>query len=188
MRHLLDMARRGKELANLANLEVAWAMLRASIALRGCEVGPRVRVYGPIRVDNLGRISVGGRCYFARGGVPTELICHRGGQIVIGDCVGLNYGVSLDCKRGIRIGARSMLGSFVRVADHARDRVGAVTIGEDVWIAHGAIIEPGVEIGDGAVVSAGSVVTTSIPPRTMAIGNPARAIPLDLSRTRHAVS
>lgn len=188
MRDLLGLVRRGKELATLTNLEVALAMLRAPVALKGCELGPRVRVHGRLRVVNTGRISVGGRCYFAGGGVPTELICHPDGQIVIGDSVGLNYGVSLDCKRSIRIGARSMLASFVRVADHARDRVGEVTIGEDVWIAHGAIIEPGVEIGDGAVVSAGSVVTTNIPPRTMAIGNPARAIPLHLSRTHHAVS
>jgi maltose O-acetyltransferase len=54
-------------------------------------------------------------------------------------------------------------------------------LGDDVWVAHGALIEPGVTIGDGAVVSAGAVVTSDVPPRTLAIGNPARVMPLSLA-------
>ena len=47
-------------------------------------------------------------------------------------------------------------------------------IGTDVWIGGGAIILPGVTIGDGAVVGAGSVVTRSIGPGVTVTGNPAR--------------
>ena len=47
-------------------------------------------------------------------------------------------------------------------------------IGNDVWIGDGAIILPGVEIGNGAVIGAGSVVTKNIPPFGIAVGNPAK--------------
>jgi maltose O-acetyltransferase len=50
------------------------------------------------------------------------------------------------------------------------------TIGDDVWIGGGAIVCPGVEIGSGSTIGAGSVVTRSIPARVFAAGNPCRVI------------
>ena len=47
-------------------------------------------------------------------------------------------------------------------------------IGCDVWIGGGAIILPGVTVGDGAVIGAGSVVTRDVEPGQTVIGNPAR--------------
>ena len=52
----------------------------------------------------------------------------------------------------------------------------AVNIGNLVWIGAGAIILPGVTIGDGAMVAAGSVVTKDVPARMVVAGNPARVI------------
>jgi phosphonate metabolism protein (transferase hexapeptide repeat family) len=52
----------------------------------------------------------------------------------------------------------------------------AVTIGNDVWIGHGAIVLPGVTIGDGAVVAAGAVVTRPVEPYTIVTGMPARPL------------
>lgn len=49
---------------------------------------------------------------------------------------------------------------------------GCIEIGKDVWIGEDAIILPGVKIGDGAVIGAGSVVSKDIPPYTIAAGNP----------------
>lgn len=50
-------------------------------------------------------------------------------------------------------------------------------IGNDVWIGYGTIILPGVrEIGDGAVIGAGSVVSKNIPPYTIAVGHPIRIV------------
>lgn len=51
-----------------------------------------------------------------------------------------------------------------------------VTIGNDVWIGGGAIILPGVEIGDRCVVAAGAVVTKNVPADSLVGGNPARII------------
>jgi phosphonate metabolism protein (transferase hexapeptide repeat family) len=51
-----------------------------------------------------------------------------------------------------------------------------VTIGHDVWIGHGAIVLAGRNIGTGAVVAGGAVVTKDVPDYTIVAGNPARII------------
>ena len=51
-----------------------------------------------------------------------------------------------------------------------------VIIEDNVWIAARSIILPGVEIGKGSVIGAGSVVTRSIPPFSVVVGNPAKLI------------
>jgi acetyltransferase-like isoleucine patch superfamily enzyme len=56
------------------------------------------------------------------------------------------------------------------------DRGGDVIIGNRVWIAYRAIILPGITIGDGAVVGAGTVVTKNVEPYAIVAGNPARKI------------
>jgi acetyltransferase-like isoleucine patch superfamily enzyme len=66
------------------------------------------------------------------------------------------------------------------------DKGGPVKIGDHVWIGYRAIILPGIEIGEGAVVGAGAVVTKDVPPFTIVAGNPALKIgdrPRDLDYT-----
>ena len=53
---------------------------------------------------------------------------------------------------------------------------GDTVVGNDVWIGQHVTILPGVHIGDGAIVGAGSVVAGDIPPYTVAVGNPCRVI------------
>lgn len=55
-------------------------------------------------------------------------------------------------------------------------RKGDTIIGNDVWIGSEALIMPGIEIGDGAVIAAKSVVTKNVPPYTIVGGNPAKII------------
>lgn len=57
-----------------------------------------------------------------------------------------------------------------------------VTIGNDVWIGHAAIIMPGVTIGDGAIVGSAAVVTKHVPPYTIVGGVPAKPIRERFSR------
>jgi phosphonate metabolism protein (transferase hexapeptide repeat family) len=59
-----------------------------------------------------------------------------------------------------------------------RRRRKRVTIGNDVWIGHGAVILPGVAIGNGAVVGANAVVTRDVPAFAVVAGVPARIIRL----------
>lgn len=51
-----------------------------------------------------------------------------------------------------------------------------IIIEDDVWIGANSVITSGVHIGRGAVIGAGSVVTKSIPPYTIAAGTPAKVI------------
>lgn len=55
-------------------------------------------------------------------------------------------------------------------------KIQSVKIGHDVWIGHGSVILPGVEIGNGAIVGAMSVVTEDVHPYSIVSGNPARII------------
>lgn len=78
--------------------------------------------------------------------------------------------------------------SFIGRNDHSFDTPGEtiwhgkhnfpepVTVGSDVWIGHGAIILSGVNIGDGSIIGAGSVVKGDVPPLTIVAGNPAEVI------------
>jgi phosphonate metabolism protein (transferase hexapeptide repeat family) len=51
-----------------------------------------------------------------------------------------------------------------------------VTIGNDVWIGHGAVVMPGVTVGDGAVIGANAVVTRDVGPYEVVAGSPARRL------------
>ncbi len=114
--------------------------------------------------------------------------CDYGRNIRLGAGVFLNFGcVILDVVEVI-IGERTQIGPGVQIlaADHPRDPAGRasglefgrpVRIGRNVWIGAGAIILPGVTIGDDALIGAGSVVTRDVPPGATAYGNPARIRP-----------
>ena len=68
------------------------------------------------------------------------------------------------------------------------EAVKPVTISDNVWIGQRAIICPGVTVGEGAVVSAGSVVMTDVPPYMIVAGSPARRISYaDLSKAPSAM-
>lgn len=53
---------------------------------------------------------------------------------------------------------------------------GDTVVGHDVWIGTGAVIMPGVTIGDGAIIGAFSVVARDVPAYGVAVGNPARTV------------
>jgi maltose O-acetyltransferase len=170
--------RRGKPIGHLVMRAVD--VTRAKWSLRGHKVGRGVSVQGPLYIDAQGRLEVGNRVSFVGNVLPTSLVVHLGAILEIGDESVFNYGVSLEAHSRITIGRRCMFGSFVRIGDQDGVRAGGVLIGDDVWLAHGAIVGPGVTIGAGSVIAAGSVVTKDVPPLTMALGNPARTMSLSL--------
>jgi acetyltransferase-like isoleucine patch superfamily enzyme len=69
----------------------------------------------------------------------------------------------------------ALVPEFAAIPGHPRSK-GGVTIGNDVWIAAGAVILSGVTISDGAVIGAYSVVTRDVPAYTVVAGNPARVV------------
>lgn len=56
------------------------------------------------------------------------------------------------------------------------DEQGMIRIGHDVWIGMGAIIMPGIKIGNFAIIGSGAVVTKDVPANTVVVGNPARIL------------
>ena len=113
--------------------------------------------------------------------------CDYGYNIHLGPSVFMNFGcVVLDVCR-VSIGAGTQIGPGVQLlsADHPREpelraqllEFGRpISIGANVWIGAGALILPGVTVGDDALIGAGSVVTRDVPAGATVVGNPARVI------------
>jgi maltose O-acetyltransferase len=113
--------------------------------------------------------------------------CDYGFNIRLGTGVFLNFNCVILDVVTVTIGARTQIAPGVQIltADHPRDaetrRTGLefgrpVHIGENVWIGAGALILPGVTIGDDALIGAGSVVTRDVPRFVLCAGNPAVVI------------
>jgi acetyltransferase-like isoleucine patch superfamily enzyme len=107
------------------------------------------------------------------------------GRITIGDRAALNSFCRLFGHGSIEIGEDTQIGpgSLITTTEHDYNReltahFKRVAIGKGVWIGANATILPGVEVGDGAVIGAGSVVMKNIPPRCVALGSPARVVKL----------
>ena len=164
--------------------QVAWAR----VVLRRCqEVGALTRVRGRVVVRNSGVIRIGSRVRLWADPTPIELSALHGGELRIGDGTSINRGACLCARDAIRIGRGCGIGNDVLVLDSDFHEVGhhagldsdvpaAVTIGDNVWLASRSVVLKGVTIGEGAVVCAGAVVVTSVPPHTIVGGSPARPI------------
>ncbi|MGB7260982.1 MAG: acyltransferase [Albidovulum sp.] len=83
---------------------------------------------------------------------------------------------------GVHIGPYSYIAFDTRILTHDRTRglYLHTRIGANCFIGGCSLILPGVEIGDNCVVGAGSVVTKSVPPRSIVAGNPAKVIRSDI--------
>ena len=96
----------------------------------------------------------------------------------------INNNSKISCFQKIEIGEDVKISENVMIRDsddHHIDRKGyektkPICIGNHVWIGMGAIILKGVNIGDGAVIGAGSVVNKDVPPHTLCVGCPARVV------------
>ena len=126
--------------------------------------------------------KIGSRCTFYPG-----VWVAPGRNLVLGDDVDLALDVLLTTSGGVNIGSRTLVGYRAQIlsANHIippdRGRIfGAghekqpVVIGCDVWIGANCIILPGVSIGEGSVIAAGSVVSKDVPAFSIAAGIPAK--------------
>ena len=126
--------------------------------------------------------EIGENCY-----IEPPLHANWGKYTHFGNNVCANFNLTLVDDTDIFVGDNVMFGPNVIIATAGhpvdpplREKVAQfnipVRIGKNVWIGAGAIVLPGVTIGDHSVIGAGSVVTKDIPPNVVAVGNPCRVL------------
>jgi maltose O-acetyltransferase len=119
--------------------------------------------------------------------IEAQFHCAYGFNLHMADLVYMNVGCTILDTAPVTIGPRTMFGPYVQIytAQNHKDRdkraagleiALPVSIGADVWVGGGAIIMPGVTIGDGAIVGAASMVTRDVPADVTVVGNPARIL------------
>ncbi len=141
-----------------AEQELRDRLLRELLA----ECGDGVHIRPPFHLEYGTRVRIGAGCFF-------------------------NYDCLMLDVAPVTIGAACQVASRVQfiTAKHPIDpeprRIGwesakPIVVGDNVWLSSGVIVCPGVTIGEDAVVGAGSVVVRDLPPRVLAVGNPARVV------------
>lgn len=127
--------------------------------------------------------EVGEGCYIE----PPFHANMGGGNVHFGNYVYANFNLTMVDDTHIYVGDYTMFGPNVTVATaghpilpELREKMYQfnmpVRIGKRCWIGAGAVIVPGVTIGDDTVIGAGSVVTKDIPAGVVAVGNPCRVL------------
>ncbi len=110
-----------------------------------------------------------------------------GGHVHFGKNIYANFNLTLVDDTHIYVGDNTMFGPNVTVAtaghpvlpelrEQAYQYNAPVHIGKNCWIGAGAIILPGITLGDNVVVGAGSVVTKDLPSNVIAVGNPCKIL------------
>ncbi|MFD1432136.1 sugar O-acetyltransferase [Lacticaseibacillus yichunensis] len=127
--------------------------------------------------------EIGPHCY-----IEPPLHANWAGHFAhFGDHIYANFNLTLVDDTHIYVGDNTMFGPNVTIATGAHPILPAlrrreyqfnqaVHIGENCWFGSGAIVLPGITIGNNVVVGAGSVVTHDLPDNVVAVGNPARVL------------
>jgi len=173
---------------------------RAEARLRGAECAPDVMFFGRPLLS----LAPGSRMVLSSGvRICSALRSNRmgcfqpsvlrtlapGAELQLGDGVGMS-GTVVCAGKKIIIGEKTIIGSGAVLFDNDGHEPAAdgswpaeyvksarpILIGRGVFIGARSIIMKGVQIGDGAVIGIGSVVTRNVPPNSIYFGNPAREI------------
>lgn len=147
----------------------------------------------PFYIKKEGRLSIGAG-FSANVGLILDVF-GKDSQLIIGDNVMANYRLHIGSAKYVKIGSNTLFGSDCTVMDHShggykgeihsnpsippvqRDLVSLpIVIGNNCWFGDRVFVMPGVTIGDGVVIGAGSIVTKNIPSNSIAVGVPAKVI------------
>ncbi len=159
-----------------------------------CEhCGPNLLLYGgfPYLYGDL-RLRIGANCKISG---RTSLVAGKvfdAPTLELGDRTSIGFGVVISVSQRVTLGRDVRLADGVFITDNpghpldaSRRRnnepvdaasVKPVVLEDDVWLGTRVIVLPGVRIGAGTVVGAGSVVSRDLPPGVLAVGSPARPV------------
>jgi maltose O-acetyltransferase len=141
--------------ADLASREAVLSELLAAI-------GPGTEILSPFHCDYGYRIEIGARSFVNFGAVILDSSLVRiGDDVQIGPGAHLvtpNHPLDADARRT------------------GLEQAASIVIGDDAWLAARVTVLPGVTIGDGAVIGAGSLVLGDMPARHLCFGNPCRPV------------
>jgi acetyltransferase-like isoleucine patch superfamily enzyme len=175
--HVSSLARKIGNAAGLLNAQ--WRLLgKARVPLS-------MRLHGRLYAQGSGTLVFGESVSIVGTIVPVELGTYERGRIEIGERTFINYGTSITAHESVKIGAHCFIGHYTFIMDNDQHDVvthwvlppsAPVVIEDNVWIGSKVVILPGVRIGHSSAIGAGSIVTSDIPPRCVAAGNPARVL------------
>jgi coenzyme F420-reducing hydrogenase beta subunit/acetyltransferase-like isoleucine patch superfamily enzyme len=132
-------------------------------------------------IEKGGKMVVNGDIRFGYG---CDIEVFKNAELIFGGGGG-NIGLTLICGEKIHVGANTYYGRDVNIRDtnggHTIAQQGfketnPVVIGDNVWLCSNCSLMPGVKVGDGAIVGAHSLIVSSIPPRSLVSGNPAKIL------------
>jgi len=165
------------------------------MCLSRLEVGSGTLMNVPVRSHGSGTLLIGSNNMLGYEPAPRlgngEILLQprdRNARIVIGNHNAFSNNVSLVAMGEIAIGNRCLIGDQVAIFDcdfheispftrmNGVGPIQPVVIGDNVWLGSRVMVLKGVSIGENSVVAAMSVVTKSIPPNSLAAGNPAKVI------------
>ncbi|WP_164516434.1 AMP-binding protein [Minwuia thermotolerans] len=162
-------------------------LLRLEGNPRNLSIGDGVTImpWADLKVRENGKITIGDGCAID---TMARLVAANDAEIRLGDRAQIAFSSIINAGENVTIGRdTATAGHCTIIASehnyrgrepimHQGYRHEPVLIGADVWLASNVLVTPGAKIGNGAVISARSTVTGTIPPYALAAGVPARVI------------
>jgi acetyltransferase-like isoleucine patch superfamily enzyme len=150
-----------------------------------------VRNGGKLYIEDNARLKSQNAGYHVNIFAPVKVFVDRPGAVVKIGADSRIYGSCIHAYSSIEIGRNCLIAANCQIMDanghelsfsdvdnrkNTRDAGRPVVIEDSVWLGTGTIVLPGVRIGKGSVIGAGSVVREDVPPMVLAAGNPAKVI------------
>ncbi len=163
-------------------------LFSGSVADAFLAFGSKSVIQPPVTLDGESRIAIGSSVYIG----PGSWLATQGEEALleIGDGTRMSGMCVLSAASSVRLGRSVLLARNVFITDHNHgtadpkvpvmdqklEKIAPVTIEDGAWLGANAVVLSGVIVGRGAVVGANSVVLDDIPPRTVAVGAPAKVV------------
>jgi acetyltransferase-like isoleucine patch superfamily enzyme len=192
-----------KKLRNLWAIHLATLVMKLFLKLQSKKVTFHSDIlfkgYPILQLEKGTKLSIGknvsftsrNRGYHLNLQSPMKLMLDKkGAEIVIGDNTRI-VGTCIHAQESIRIGNNCLIAGNCQIVDssghelsfdNVKNRIKTlgktrpIVIEDNVWIGANTFVLPGVTIGEGSVIGAGSIVVSNIPPYSIARGNPAVVI------------